>query len=731
MGFKDYFFVIARRWHIFLLIVFITISSHMIWAIFSQSKLYHATSMVIISPSIIGPSGLVLIRKPASPISRVKTFRETSMLNIAVQLLTGERPFSSVEFNHPDRQEVIRDLTEKFKKEIANESKRHLLKELENSISVHLDDDRVVTINARSPSNERALAFAWSIAEAARIFHNEYCQEMIEKTVADLKNQLGEEEKQKKNILNEQAEFVKKTGFTNLPRYQEMIQGIIFDIEEEMSQLKAKQQEIERAIDEHLVLSIQGREEIQEFTEAVEKNPRLRELREQLLKVRLDYDIATSRYTERHPAISSLKLKLERLEELIHEEDEVLITEGLKKWSHEIRNLVMESGAIDRKLQVFKERKSSLSQELFRLADISQDYSRIEEQAKNINATIARMQREINELEWRGLQMLGQVQVRNLANQGVLAANPGTGTGSIIFTMVMAVILALCVIFALEYIDTRVKTEQDVQRCLGLPLLEIIPKKKNNLLSADFVEGTIAEKFNTAATLIRSAAQELGMKSFMVTSAVPQEGKTTVSINLASALARKGIRVILVDGDLRIPRIHEFLTLPNKIGLSTVLDAHSDPRQIIDGIVSKNNLNQSHVGVADALVPTEIENLSVLTSGPPADSPIQILEDNRMRRVLGELTRLADFVIIDTPPVNNFADALTIAGLVDGTILVVGSGLCDQNDVEWAKYLLSNVQASLVGVFLNRYSRRIDRRGSFYYYHTDPESKEHTLSRIS
>jgi Mrp family chromosome partitioning ATPase len=320
----------------------------------------------------------------------------------------------------------------------------------------------------------------------------------------------------------------------------------------------------------------------------------------------------------------------------------------------------------------------------------------------------------VNELEWAGLQIVGQVQVHNPSDEPKRVEKRGAGAGPITLTMIMAVIFALGVVYILEYIDTRVKTEHDVRRFLGLPLLGVIPQNREHIVLDDSNRGEISEKFNTAATLVRSTARELGMKSFLVGSAVAREGKTTVAVNLAAALARKGARVVLVDADLRVPRIHEVLDLPNRNGLSTVLESRVDPRRLIENGLPEGD-GAASTGAVEALTGSSLEGLSVLTSGPSTDQPIQLLENDRMPRVIRELSDYADFVIIDTPPINNVGDALTLAGLVDGCIFVVGSGLCEQHEISWAKHLLANVQANLLGVFLNRYSRQ--RTGAYYQYY--------------
>ncbi|MGH7752890.1 MAG: polysaccharide biosynthesis tyrosine autokinase, partial [Gemmatimonadales bacterium] len=326
--------------------------------------------------------------------------------------------------------------------------------------------------------------------------------------------------------------------------------------------------------------------------------------------------------------------------------------------------------------------------------------------------------------EWAGLQAVGQVQLHNPSDDARRIEKRGAGVGPVTLSFLMALIFALAVVYVLEYIDTRVKSEYDVRRYLGLPLLGVIPNQKNHLITGDEVQGEVAEKFNTAATLIRSTSRELGMRSFIVSSAVAREGKTTVSVNLAAALARKGARVVLVDGDLRAPKIHEILGLSNRTGLSTILETRLDSRRVIEEGLPDPRQSESALGTAEALSASGVENLSVLTSGPPADSPIQLLESDRMHRLIKELSASADFVILDTPPVNVFGDALTMAGMADGCIFVVGSGLCHQHEVAWAKHLLGNVQANLLGVFLNRYAHKTSSDSYYYYYRSGSDRRK-------
>jgi Mrp family chromosome partitioning ATPase/uncharacterized protein involved in exopolysaccharide biosynthesis len=728
MGFKDYLSIISRRWKVFLPILVLVVGAHLLWVNFGQVPLYRADSMVMITPPIAGATSL-LPRPSAQLMSRPETFCELPVLSIAAQILTGERPFTSKEFEDPARQEVIKRFTERIGAEMAGGDSKRLASELEGCMTVFMSkDDRVATIRATCQSPLKALAYAWATAEAARIFYNEQSRETVQKAVGELKSQRAKLDGERDLVLRDRTEFAKRTGFTNFPRYQEMVQGIILTIEGEISQLRASAREMERAIDERVAKSQQGGDEIYAVTAEVGASPRLKDLNEAMVKARIEYDIASSRLTDRHPELAVLRSKVEKLEQLISREEETIVAEGMKKWNSDTRELVKQSAGIDLKLEMLKERKASLTRELFRLAEISQEYYRIDDQASHVAANIERVQGQINDLEWVGIQALGQLQLHILADSAKSVESRGAGAGPLALTVFMAILFALGVIYVLEYIDTRVRSEQDIRRFLGLPLLGVIPNQKNHLMTGGAVVGDVAEKFNISATLIRSTARELGMKSFVVTSSAAKEGKTTVSVNLAVSLARKGAKVILVDGDLRVPRVHEVFNIPNKTGLSTLLESRLDPRRVVDGILAKARDGEESIGAAEALAETEVENLSVLTSGPPSDTPVRLLESDRMHRLLRELGSLADFVIFDSPPVNRVGDALTIAGLVDGTIFVVGSGQCDQSEISWAKHLLLNVQANLLGVFLNRTARRIGGKYGYpyRYYRQSSESQSRT-----
>jgi capsular exopolysaccharide synthesis family protein len=182
----------------------------------------------------------------------------------------------------------------------------------------------------------------------------------------------------------------------------------------------------------------------------------------------------------------------------------------------------------------------------------------------------------------------------------------------------------------------------------------------------------------------------------LITSALPGEGKSTTSANLAIAMAQTGRRVVLVDADLRRPTLHRVFDLPNATGLSTLF--------VMD--------NPSLAGL---LRPTPIETLQLLPSGPLPPNPVELMASDRMTQIITLLTADADIVIFDSPPLLSVADSVTLAARLDGVVLVVDAGRTRSGVLARAAELLNQAQAHVWGVVLNRVKAR-SGEGYYYYY---------------
>ena len=177
-----------------------------------------------------------------------------------------------------------------------------------------------------------------------------------------------------------------------------------------------------------------------------------------------------------------------------------------------------------------------------------------------------------------------------------------------------------------------------------------------------------------------------------MTSSIPGEGKTTTAGNLAVAMAQAGHRTILLDADFRKPGVHKLFNLSNSTGLS-------------------NLLRRDRAAIEEAMQPTEQDQLLVITTGPLPPNPAELLRSNRMKAVLRELANAADYVVLDSPPIQAVTDAAILSSMVDGTLFVVDAGRTHRGTVLSAQEALGRASARVLGVVLNR----VDAAAAYTY----------------
>jgi protein-tyrosine kinase len=217
---------------------------------------------------------------------------------------------------------------------------------------------------------------------------------------------------------------------------------------------------------------------------------------------------------------------------------------------------------------------------------------------------------------------------------------------------------------------------------------------KRNLIAHNDPRSPIAEQYRTLRTNIQFSAVDETIRSIMVTSAGPGEGKSTTAANLAIVFAQQGKSVLMVDADLRKPTAHYTFQVDNHIGLTNVLTKQSSLRS--------------------AVSTTEIEHLSVMPSGPIPPNPAELLGSRMMEEFLKEAYEQFDLVIFDTPPVLAVTDGQILANRCDGTVLVVSSGITEVEAAAKAKDQLDSANARILGVLLNR--KKASDTHYYYYY---------------
>jgi polysaccharide biosynthesis transport protein len=277
----------------------------------------------------------------------------------------------------------------------------------------------------------------------------------------------------------------------------------------------------------------------------------------------------------------------------------------------------------------------------------------------------------------------------------------------------LGLMLAAGIAFLVEYLDDTLKTPDDVEQALGIPVLGFVAemqyknKKAAEVYVARQPRSPVSEAFRSLRTNLEFSSVQKPIRTIIVTSPSPAEGKTTIAVNLAAIYAQSGKRVALLDADMRHPCVHRLLGLPNREGLSNLFRTGESVQS-----VSRTKL--------------ELPQLIVITSGSLPPNPAELLGSERMSQILEELCRLVDVVVIDTPP-SLVADAQILSGKVDAVLLVVQPGKTQAETAMSAMDLFKRAGARVIGTVLNRIPRNRDYYyGGYKYYSLHSEKKGDT-----
>jgi capsular exopolysaccharide synthesis family protein len=289
---------------------------------------------------------------------------------------------------------------------------------------------------------------------------------------------------------------------------------------------------------------------------------------------------------------------------------------------------------------------------------------------------------------------------------------------TVVIMMVASLLFGAGLAIFLEYLDDTIKSAEEIESYLRLPALATIPSidsqpksrlllvgedeeapvnPESTLLVHSDPKSAIAEAYRQLRTSILLSTAGHPPKSLLVTSSLPADGKTTTAINTATSLAQTGAKVIMIDADMRRPRVHSMFGMTNDLGLSTALSSEPDEEVLLEMIQYD-----------------EVSNLYVLPSGPIPPNPAELLGSSQMLKILDILEKNFDHTVVDSPPIASFTDGVLISSMVDGVILVVHAGKGSRQIIRRAKNFLEEVGAKIFGVVLNNVN--LKNQGNHYYH---------------
>jgi capsular exopolysaccharide synthesis family protein len=555
-------------------------------------------------------------------------------------------------------------------------------------------ETRIVRIHARDTNPERARLIADAVAQAYvdktiedRLASTDRARDWLEHQLTSLRKELDEAElalhsfKKGHHVLS-----------VSMEDRQNLVASDIQTTHERMTEVRNQRIELE-ARWKRLKASLGKRPD--EIDPAVmADHATLSGLVVELREKTKERDSLAIKYGSEHPTMQTLAQEIAVLEQQIRQEKEALL-ESAERDVEQIRTV--EAG-----LRAAADQAQSAGLNL-NLREI--EYRELHRDRDNKAKLYEIVLQRLTETDLT--RMLRTTYVRPL-DRALLPGRPVSPniTKNVGASLLAGLLLGFAAAFFTSRLDRTIRSVESVES-LGIQVLGVIPhlgqvadargksgpKQLGASQSADELivvrepMSPAAETFRMIRTNLAFMSQEKPLRSAVVTSAMPLEGKTTIASNLAVTLAQFGRSVLLVDSDLRRPRLHRVLDVDNQLGLSTLVEGRSSWKA--------------------AVHQTKIDGLSVLTSGPIPQNPSELLHSEAFARVKNELLENFDYVLFDSPPMGAVTDAAILAPQVDGVLLVVRAGTSTLHSVAGARKQLQGVSARLLGAILNDADLRV------------------------
>jgi len=343
------------------------------------------------------------------------------------------------------------------------------------------------------------------------------------------------------------------------------------------------------------------------------------------------------------------------------------------------------------------------------------------DQINQASATVAQFSNTITSLQQRTNSV-------DVVERARVPTQP-SGTSVLVITLlggIMGAVLGFGGAVLIEYFNDTIRTSAEISEALTLPILGIVPRYggKNDRYQQRLITGsnteTVIESYRTLRTNLMFSTDAEEQKVYIVTSPGPEEGKSVTSANLAVAMALAGQKVLIIDADLRRPRVHQFFGLPNEIGLTNLLTMN--PRNLNHLKPQEDGTTELERVLRQSFHNTGVDRLRALTSGAIPGNPAELLGSGLMQHWIQTFRNVSriDVILIDTPPCLLVSDSVTLAAAINaGVILVIRAGHTRRSDAIKARDRFTQVGANIKGVVLNQVSPKDQEYYGYGYYYSD------------
>ena len=451
-------------------------------------------------------------------------------------------------------------------------------------------------------------------------------------------------------------------------------------------------------------------------------NPLIQRLREEYSRLNREYVKKSETFLPNYPEMQSLKAELDAAKKALEDETQALIKRAYSDYQAALKNEQALAAVFNRQ-----------KKEAFELNSNAIQYNSLQIQIQNQKSLLESLLKRKSETDvssrLKGLRT-SNVWIVDKAEVPSSPSSPNK-LRNMAFALMIGLLGGLGLAYLFESLDVTVKDSEDVKKYAGMPMLGIIPefgedgmkrgrgkagkdeqvegheKFRPELESMDLIvhfapRSSFSEYYRSIRTTLLLSAADTSLKSIVVTSALPEEGKTATVSNLAVALAQMGKTVVMIDADLRKPRLHKIFRIKNLNGLTKYLT--------------------TDLALEDALRATAIPTLFLINAGPVPPNPVELLGSEKFGHLVEQLRSVYDFILVDSPPVLAVSDAVVIGSRLDGAILVVRRGKTHREALKQARQKLDAHKVRGTGVIINHARMR-----DFDYYYAD--SYHHAYGR--
>ena len=686
--FQHYIGVLRKRWPVLAAVVVLATVGTVVWTM-RQPRIFQANCSIIIENN--APQVLEGVKDVVEMGSGGWMYREFSQTQFRI-ILSQENAQRVI-----DRLGLEHDPSVGRTADGRQVSRQDMVSRLLGSVKVAgVRDSRIANITVSDTDPERATRIANAFADTYIERNLDYKLEGARTAGSWLGEQTVDLRKRLETSELELYKFKKERNLLDLGLDDKlgMTRQNLQVLNQKLADVRAKRIEVESI--RKLILAAKNDIAEKESLPEIRNNVVVEKLRENYLdlsKIKADLD---ARYGEKHPKIDNIQKQLEAIQRDYRRElDQVL-------------------KAFDKRYQALLDTESGLSkwmhqekQQALELAKLEVEYRPLSRDAENNAKMFGLISQRQKEIDLTGLLRSNNVRILDSAITPRWPVSPRLSF-NLAVGLFAGLVLGMLLMLGIEALDNTIKTPEAAEALVGAPLLGMLPilvharqRTAENATERDltvFKEPTsaAAEACRSIRTNLMFLSAEKDVHVLVVTSPGPQDGKTTAAISLAITMAQGGARVLLVDTDMRKPRIHRSFGLKSDRGLSTVM--------------------MGDAKLADVVFHSEVPNLDVLPCGPTPPNPAELIHTDRFREILEQCKRDYSRVVLDSPPAGFVTDPAILGNLADGVVLVVRAGHTTREAVSFARRQINDARARILGVIINRTDRRAGGYGYYSYY---------------